>query len=134
MNVRHLAARIEPGLIRPADGAGTAQATTRPPSTTFAEELRRARDLSGSGEEPIRLSAHAQQRLEQRQIAFSDEDRQSIRAAVDTLSEKGARDAVLLRTDAAFVVNVPSRTVVTALDQDELHHRVFTQIDSAMLI
>ena len=50
------------------------------------------------------------------------------------LEAKGARDALLLRNDAAFVVNIPSRTVVTAMGQGELQERVFTNIDSAMLV
>jgi hypothetical protein len=32
------------------------------------------------------------------------------------------------------VVNVPTRTLVTAMAQDELRDRIFTQIDSAMLV
>ena len=51
-----------------------------------------------------------------------------------TLAAKGARDALLMRADAAFVVNVPNRTVITAIDRQEMQHRVFTQIDSAMLL
>ena len=39
-----------------------------------------------------------------------------------------------MRPDAAFVVNIPNRTVVTALDRQEMQERVFTQIDSAMLV
>lgn len=54
--------------------------------------------------------------------------------AMQDLEAKGARDALLIRSDAAFVVNVPNRTVVTAIGQEEMAHRAFTQIDSAMLI
>jgi hypothetical protein len=34
----------------------------------------------------------------------------------------------------ALLVNVPNRTVFTALDQSEMQKRVFTQIDSAMTL
>lgn len=54
--------------------------------------------------------------------------------ALTTLDAKGAQDALLLRSDAAFVVNVPNRTVVTAIGREEMAERVFTNIDSAMVL
>jgi flagellar operon protein len=54
--------------------------------------------------------------------------------AMTSLDAKGAHDALLLRSDAAFVVNVPNRTLVTALGRDEMAERIFTQIDSAMIV
>ena len=54
--------------------------------------------------------------------------------AVRHLSGKGSRDALLLRGDAAFVVNVPNRTIVTAVNQTEMKEKVFTNIDSAMML
>jgi hypothetical protein len=39
-----------------------------------------------------------------------------------------------MRSDAAFIVNVPTRTVVTAVETSELQDRVFTQIDSAVIL
>ncbi len=53
---------------------------------------------------------------------------------MDLLASKGAHNALLLRADAAFVVNVPHRTVITAISGQELQQRVFTQIDSAVLL
>jgi flagellar operon protein len=54
--------------------------------------------------------------------------------ALTSLDAKGARDALLLRSDAAFVVNVPNRTLVTAIGREELAEKIFTQIDSAMIV
>ncbi len=82
--------------------------------------------------EDIELSGYAKQRIAQRNISLDTAERQALTDAVDTLDDKGAQDAAVLRDDAAFVVNVPNRTVVTALDQSEMQQRVFTQIDSAM--
>ena len=61
-------------------------------------------------------------------------EQEAIREAVAALDAKGARDALLLRPDAAFVVNVPNRTVVTALPSGDLTARVFTGIDSALVL
>lgn len=129
MNVRHLAARV-PGAQPVTPGSGGAPAApAQAPETSFADLLQRARQTEG-----LKLSAHAQQRISQRAIPMTEAQQQSMTEAMQTLDAKGARDALMIRSDAAFVVNVPSRTVVTALDQSELQQRVFTQIDSAILL
>ena len=133
MNVRELAARVEPGRFEPRGSPGQVQA---PPNraSVFADELRRAREFTRSEEPELKVSAHAQQRLEQREISFTDDERASIVEAMRHLSEKGSRDALLIRNDAAFLVNVPNRTLVTAVNQAELKEKAFTNIDSAMLL
>lgn len=125
MNVRHLASRVDaPGLP-----AGPSPAPhPAPPGEAFAETLRRAQGPD------LTVSAHAAGRIAQRGISLSQADRASITEAMQHLDAKGARDALLLRTDAAFVVNVPNRTVVTALGQQDLKDRVFTGIDSAFVL
>ena len=42
--------------------------------------------------------------------------------------------AILLVDDIAFIVNVPSKTVVTAMDQAETNSNVFTNIDGAVIM
>jgi flagellar operon protein len=95
---------------------------------SFKDHLKEASNQA----EEIELSAHAKQRIAQRNISLDTTERQALTDAVETLDNKGAQDAAVLRDDAAFVVNVQDRTVVTALDQSEMQQRVFTQIDSAM--
>ena len=34
----------------------------------------------------------------------------------------------------AFIVNVPSQTVITALDSDESREKAFTNIDGAVIV
>ena len=129
MTVRDLAARVDPGILAPDRSAPQRQESRGP---AFAEQLRRARDQASSG--GFTLSAHAQQRIEQRGISLNPAEQQLLNDALFQLESKGARDALLLRSDAAFIVNVPSRTVVTAVDTNELKERVFTQIDSAIML
>jgi flagellar operon protein len=131
-NIRNLASRVEPGQRlhprgSPKDTAPDQAADAR---RSFLEELKRAQQQDSD----VRLSAHAEKRIEQREIPFGASDRQSVHEAMLRLSEKGARDAVLLNAEAAFVVNVPERTVVTAMDRQEMEDRVFTNIDSALLL
>ncbi len=129
MNVRQLASRVDG--VQGARPAPPGQGTAAERSDRFAELLRRA---SEGGESRLQVSAHAEQRIHERGIAFDALQKQSVSEALNLLESKGARDALLLRSDAAFVVNVPNRTVVTAIGRDEMNARVFTQIDSAMVL
>ena len=52
-------------------------------------------------------------------------------AAADS---KGVNDSLVLVDDIAFIVNVPSKTVVTAMDQAETNSNVFTNIDGAVIM
>lgn len=119
MTVQHIAGRVV---------SGTPEAIPRPPATRsdFAALLRRA--------EAFEVSAHAAQRLAEHGIDVTGPAQDQIADALDRLSAKGARDAVLIGADAAFVVNVPNRTLVTALSPGEMRDRVVTQIDSAVLL
>lgn len=132
MKAREIAARIgtsppsspkAPPQHHDADGQGTG---------TFADALHRARGTDPMP--PVKLSAHAEQRITQRDISLTRPERRALGQAMQQLDEKGSHDALLLRSDAAFVVNVPNRTVITAINQSELQERIFTQIDSAMLV
>ena len=82
----------------------------------------------------LRFSAHARQRLEERDIAFSPLELARVRDAVREVSAKGGREALFVLPHAALVVNVRNSTVITAVDTGELNHHVFTNIDSAVLI
>ncbi|MCS3698869.1 flagellar operon protein [Salinibacter ruber] len=131
MTVHQRNGRVPPDALRQTPKQDPA-APDGPPEDTgessFADHLEAAQDQTDG----IDLSGHAKQRIAQRNISLDATQRQELADAMDQLDDKGAQDAAVLREDAAFVVNVPSRTVVTALDQTEMKQRVFTQIDSAM--
>ncbi|MDQ7040277.1 MAG: flagellar biosynthesis protein [Rhodothermus sp.] len=129
MNVQELAARVQPVPGR-VDLPSQAPRTHDPPTTSFAEALRQVQ----TPEIGVRLSAHARQRIAQRGIAFDDVLARQLTRAVQELSAKGAREALVLHQEAAFIVSVTNRTVVTALGRQEMHQRIFTQIDSAYLL
>ena len=130
MTIQQRSGRVSP--VQPPDRK---QAPTKP-STQDAKGASFADHLKSAKKEPtdVSLSAHAKQRLAQRGISLDASERQALSEAVQKLDAKGAQDAAVMRSDAAFVVNVPNRTVVTALDQSEMQQRVFTQIDSAMML
>jgi len=97
--------------------------------TPFARVL--GEKLPASG---IEFSGHAQERLKSRGITLSRADLEKLEGAVDSVARKGGKDSLVLLGDAALVVSVKNRTVVTALDRASLQGNVFTNIDSAVII
>ena len=122
--VQQLAARVAPPPVRP----GAARDAGSPRAADFAALLEQA------GAPDVTVSAHASQRAGDRAIDLSEPVQRRIAEALDVLDAKGARDALLLGSEAAFVVSVPNRTVVTALDLGEMRDRAVTQIDSAFVL
>jgi flagellar operon protein len=118
------------GPLQPIPGAGTTQPAGRTASgQTFAEVLQQAQGTSGG----IKFSAHAQTRIQSRQIVVSAQDLQRIEGAVQRAASKGSRDSLILLDNAAYVVSVTNKTVITVVDRDSLKDNVFTNIDSAVI-
>jgi len=82
----------------------------------------------------IRFSQHAQDRLKARNITFSQDQLQQLEGAVNSVAQKGGRESLVMMGDAALVVSVKNRTVVTAMDRSQMQGNVFTNIDSAVVI
>jgi len=113
-------------ILRP-----TAPSQTKPESGTPSFQELLQRQLS---DQTLRFSKHATQRLESRNIALSQQDIARLNRAVDQAAEKGGRDSLILMNRTAFLVNVPNRTVVTAVDGESMKGNVFTNIDSAVIV
>lgn len=82
----------------------------------------------------ISFSKHANQRTEERNIQISENDLSRLGDACDKAQEKGIKDALIVMDDSAFIVNAPSKTVITVVDKNELKSNVFTNIDGAVFI
>ena len=81
----------------------------------------------------LKFSAHAATRMSSRQIAMTPELMGKLEKAVEGAANKGARESLVLMKNCAFIVNIPNRTVVTAMDGESLKQNIFTNIDSAVL-
>ena len=82
----------------------------------------------------VKFSQHAQDRLKARNISFSSDQLKQLEGAVNTVAQKGGRDSLVMMGDAALVVSVKNRTVVTAMDRSQMKGNVFTNIDSAVVL
>lgn len=96
---------------------------------SFTETLERAQDKFS-----LKISAHARERMENRQIKLEESDLREISAAVEKAGSKGARSSLLLYGDIALVASVVNRTIVTAIDETEAREHIFTGIDSAIIV
>lgn len=79
----------------------------------------------------VQLSAHAAERLKQRNINLTPADMARVSKAADRLASKGGREALVLMDSVGLILDVKNRTVVTAMERQGLRENVFTNIDSA---
>ena len=84
--------------------------------------------------EKISFSKHANQRTEERNISLSQGDLIRLGEACDKAQQKGIKDALVVMKDSAFIVNAPSKVVITVIDNNEMNNNVFTNIDGAVFI
>ncbi|NLW90323.1 MAG: flagellar protein [Syntrophomonadaceae bacterium] len=82
----------------------------------------------------LKFSQHAQQRLADRNIEFSQDDLDKLNQAVSKARAKGSRDSLVLMDNLALLVSVKNNTVITAVDGQSLKENVFTNIDSAVIV
>jgi len=81
----------------------------------------------------LKFSNHASKRLESRNIQLSETEMGKLNEAVGKAENKGAKDSLVMMNNTAFIVNVPNRTVVTAMPiGNEAEENVFTNIDSVV--
>ena len=83
---------------------------------------------------PLVFSKHAQERVEQRGIALTDDLLSNLSNAVSKARDKGAKDVVVIDARHAFIVNIPNNMVITTITDNEMRENVFTNIDSAVII
>lgn len=94
---------------------------------SFEQVLRRRTENS----EGLKFSKHASSRMETRNIDLSEDQWERLENGVSKAGEKGIRESLVVVDDLAFIVNVNSSTVITAVgDADE---KIFTNIDGAVI-
>lgn len=82
----------------------------------------------------INISKHAQERILLRGIEIGEKEVNGINKAIELAGSKGVRDSLVIINGKAFVVNVPTRTIITAIEEEDLKNRIFTNIDGAVIL
>jgi flagellar operon protein len=119
-------------LNQPIIPVGSAKETSKPQrdlnaGVAFKQVLQQ--EMSG-----LKFSQHAQQRLRARNIQLSPQELHQLNVALDKAAQKGAKDALFVMPNLALVVNIPNKTVITAVDGANMQESVFTNIDSAVIV
>jgi flagellar operon protein len=107
-------------------------------NSTVKEKTGSANDFSSilkdkiTENEGLKFSKHAEQRLQSRNIKLTDIQKEKMNEAVNKAGMKGVKDSLVIVDNMAFVVNVKSKTVITAVNNNELKDNIFTNIDGAV--
>jgi flagellar operon protein len=117
--------------VNPADRpAAPSTVSSKQSGVEFSEILKQQLNTP----ESLKFSAHAQSRLQSRQISLNEQQMERLRQGVGQAEGKGSKESLVLLDNLAFVVSVKNKTVVTALDNAVQSGHVFTQIDSTVFV
>lgn len=95
------------------------------------QELLEQKSLETAGD--LRFSKHALGRLNDRHIELSAGQLERLNDGAKKAGQKGIRESLVMVDQLAFIVNVPNRTVVTAMDSTETEEHIFTNINGAVI-
>ncbi len=128
---------ITPAEVRPTNTPEAAP--TKPGEISDFEKVlfqhqQPERSIAPAAKEALKFSAHAETRIRSRAIEWSPELEKRVVSGIDSAREKGSREALILAGNVAVIANVRSGTVITAMDASNLKERIFTNIDSAVLV
>lgn len=113
------------------------QGTTESRSTdglSFREILQQKSTAGQTGIQELKFSKHAAGRLMQRNISLTEGQLERLNDGARKAGQKGIKDSLVIVDELAFIVNVPSSTVVTAMDSTETIENVFTNINGAVIM
>ncbi len=116
-------------------GASPAQKES-PFSKVLAGELATRSEGAGAAQRAsgVTFSAHAQARLNERNISLTQLHQQRLNNGVRLAEQKGSKNTLVMMDDTAFIVSVSNKKVITAITRDAAVENVFTQIDSATIV
>jgi flagellar operon protein len=124
-------------MLEPAVRPAGAPAPTAPPrrpvdQQSFDELLRTAADAADT--QPLKVSGHAARRLSQMGVELNESQVQALTEATDKAARKGATESLMLIERLGLIVNIPNRTVITALSAQRMSEGVVTNIDSTVWV
>ncbi|MCI8402941.1 MAG: flagellar operon protein [Lachnospiraceae bacterium] len=94
-------------------------------------EMLKAKTLANQG---LNFSKHAAKRMGERGIPMDYQLLGDLEQAVEGARQKGAKDVAVIGRQGVFIVNVPNNVVVTTMSADDMKDRIFTNIDSAVIM
>ena len=110
------------------------QAVQHRPAAAGGFEAALQQELSRQAADGVAFSKHAMSRAEERGIEITPSLIDQLKGSMVRAQAKGATNILAMDTEKAFIINVPSAKVITAITQDEMKNSVFTNIDGAVFL
>jgi flagellar operon protein len=82
----------------------------------------------------IKISKHAQKRLEERKIEIAEEKWAMLQEKMIEARDKGIVDSLVVMEKATLIVNTKNNTVITAMDRKEASSQIFTNINGTIIL
>jgi len=82
----------------------------------------------------VKFSKHAKKRINSRNIELGEKEIDKLLNGLEKAENKGSKDSLIMVDDVAYVVSVENKTVITAIDDQNVKENVFTNIDSAVFM
>lgn len=101
--------------------------TSKTEKKSFCEYLQQAN-------QELKISKHASERMQERNIEISDQQWQEVTNKVNEAREKGVKQPLVLMDQAALIVSAKNATVITAMDRLEAKSQLFTNIDGTIVL
>ena len=98
-------------------------------ATSFKEHIQQATEA-----EELKISKHATDRIQERNINISDDEWQVVTNKVFEARKKGVTQPLVLMEQAALIVSAKNATVITAMDRTEAKSQLFTNIDGTIVL
>ena len=106
----------------------------RIPAVDFGEMLRQELSQTEQPAQGVAFSKHAINRAQERGIEVTPDLMDQLAGSVIRAQAKGATNILAMDTEKAFIINVPSAKVITAITQEEMKENIFTNIDGAVFL
>ena len=118
----------------PRTDAPRAQVQQRGQAGAFGAMLQQELVKSEQPAQGVAFSKHAITRAQERGIEVTPDLMDQLAGSVLRAQAKGATNILAMDTEKAFIINVPSAKVITAITQAEMKENVFTNIDGAVFL
>lgn len=123
-----------PSRVSPTTDKHTKEIKPLNEALDFGKVLEREHVEQSDAARGFKISQHAATRIRSREIPWDTDLEARVRSGIDSALAKGSRETLILAGGVAVIANVESRTVITAMNSSGLESRVFTNIDSAVLV
>ena len=118
----------------PRTDAPRAQVQQRGQAGAFGAMLQQELVKNEQPAQGVAFSKHAITRAQERGIEVTPDLMDQLAGSVLRAQAKGATNILAMDTEKAFIINVPSAKVITAITQAEMKENVFTNIDGAVFL